>query len=284
MTSDQPAWAAIDAANGVARRAVSRNDGDNARPPRPLPPAMRLPLALASAPRLTAGDFFEGPRPRNRGRDRPCGRPPAQIPACGEPPELDQPRLVRMQLQTEPREPVAKIGEEPQPGDAAASRILRRVRTDFVSWATTGAILPPPRGRLLRSFLEPQVDSRALWEEPTPNRCAARLGQQVRPEWWIWSKNSSSPGICTSWARPTKPTYPPGRTDLRACVNASGMPTASLTLCEPRPFVSSLTFATNVLAALGEDVGGAELGSQRLTIGMAAGNDDAVCAQLLRGQ
>ena len=33
--------------------------------------------------------------------------------AGGEPPELDQPRLVRMQLQAELREPVAQIGEEP---------------------------------------------------------------------------------------------------------------------------------------------------------------------------
>ena len=31
----------------------------------------------------------------------------------GVPPELDQPRLLRMQLQTELREPVAQIGEEP---------------------------------------------------------------------------------------------------------------------------------------------------------------------------
>jgi hypothetical protein len=29
------------------------------------------------------------------------------------PPELDQPRLVRMQLQPEPRQPLAKIGPEP---------------------------------------------------------------------------------------------------------------------------------------------------------------------------
>src|SRR5215218_5061403 len=33
--------------------------------------------------------------------------------AGGEPPELDEARLVGMQLQTELREPVAKIGEEP---------------------------------------------------------------------------------------------------------------------------------------------------------------------------
>jgi hypothetical protein len=31
----------------------------------------------------------------------------------GEPSELDQPRLLRMQLQPELREPVAKIGKEP---------------------------------------------------------------------------------------------------------------------------------------------------------------------------
>ena len=31
----------------------------------------------------------------------------------GEPPELDQPRLLRMQLQPELREPVAQIGQEP---------------------------------------------------------------------------------------------------------------------------------------------------------------------------
>ena len=31
----------------------------------------------------------------------------------GEPPELDQPRLVRMQLQPELREPLTKLGEEP---------------------------------------------------------------------------------------------------------------------------------------------------------------------------
>src|ERR1035438_10168313 len=31
----------------------------------------------------------------------------------GVPPELDQPRLLRLQLQTELREPVAEIGEEP---------------------------------------------------------------------------------------------------------------------------------------------------------------------------
>ena len=31
----------------------------------------------------------------------------------GEPPELDQPRLLRMQLQPEPREPVAQVSQEP---------------------------------------------------------------------------------------------------------------------------------------------------------------------------
>jgi len=31
----------------------------------------------------------------------------------GEPPELDQPRLLRVQLQGELRKPLAKVGEEP---------------------------------------------------------------------------------------------------------------------------------------------------------------------------
>ena len=40
-------------------------------------------------------------------------RPPPLAVQGGEPPELDQPRLVDVQLQAEPREPLAKIGVEP---------------------------------------------------------------------------------------------------------------------------------------------------------------------------
>jgi len=43
-------------------------------------------------------------------------RPPEspRLPSLGgEPPELDQPRLLRMQFQRELREPLAKIGQEP---------------------------------------------------------------------------------------------------------------------------------------------------------------------------
>ena len=41
------------------------------------------------------------------------GDPAALSVSGGEPSELDQPRLLRMQLQSELREPVAEIGEEP---------------------------------------------------------------------------------------------------------------------------------------------------------------------------
>ena len=51
-------------------------------------------------------------KPRKLERLR-LGDPAALSVSGGEPSELDQPRLLRMQLQTELREPLAEIGKEP---------------------------------------------------------------------------------------------------------------------------------------------------------------------------
>ena len=61
---------------------------------------------------------------------------------------------------------------------------------------------------------------------------------------------------------------------------ASCVPTASITLCAPRPPVSSLTFLDAGVAALGDNVGGAELARESLPVGMAAERDDALGAEL----
>ena len=55
-----------------------------------------------------------------------------------------------------------------------------------------------------------------------------------------------------------------------ACIIDSWVPTASITECAPSPSVSSLTFATPVVAALLDDVGGAELAGERLPVGVPA--------------
>ena len=56
-------------------------------------------------------------------------------------------------------------------------------------------------------------------------------------------------------------------------------PTASRTTCEPWPPVSSRTLRDAVLAAFGDDVGGAELASQVGAYCVAAHEDDLLGAE-----
>ncbi len=49
-----------------------------------------------------------------------------------------------------------------------------------------------------------------------------------------------------------------------ACIIDSWVPTASITECAPSPSVSSLIRGHAVVAAFGDDVGGAELAGQLL--------------------
>ena len=62
----------LTAENAELRRRLSRDSSNSSLPPSSDPPA-------AKAKRRKA----VSQRDRCRGRDRPCGRPPAQIPACG---------------------------------------------------------------------------------------------------------------------------------------------------------------------------------------------------------
>ena len=64
---------------------------------------------------------------------------------------------------------------------------------------------------------------------------------------------------------------------------ASWVPTASITEWAPSPPVS-LDPGDAVVAALLDDVGGAELAGQRLAVCVAAERDDALGAELLRGE
>src|SRR5690242_6252106 len=70
-------------------------DGDT---PQPEPAVLRLPADMRKAE--------EGERLR-------LTRTPRRPAPGGEPPELDQPGLIRVQLQPEPRQPLAKLNQEP---------------------------------------------------------------------------------------------------------------------------------------------------------------------------
>ena len=69
-----------------------------------------------------------------------------------------------------------------------------------------------------------------------------------------------------------------------ACIIDSWVPTASMTECAPRPSVRSLISRDALVAALGDDVGGAELQGELLARLVAAHRDDPLGAQLLGGQ
>src|SRR5262250_3068103 len=75
------------------------------------------PLALGDGDTSDPDPPGPGPRadmrePQEIERLRPAQTPPRPIPS-GVPPELDQPRLVRMQAQPELRQPPAKLDQEP---------------------------------------------------------------------------------------------------------------------------------------------------------------------------
>ena len=61
----------------------------------------------------------------------------------------------------------------------------------------------------------------------------------------------------------------------------SCVPTASITLWAPSPFVSSLILLDALVAALLDDVGRAELAGERLAVGVAAHRDDPLRSELL---
>ena len=73
-------------------------------------------------------------------------------------------------------------------------------------------------------------------------------------------KNKSATGSSTSWKTPTR--WPPGRVERMAWVNDSWVPTASTTVCA-EPSGQLLDPCHSVVAALFDDVGGAELAGQR---------------------
>ena len=67
--------------------------------------------------------------------------------AAGEPSELDEPRLVGVQFQTELREPLAKVGEEPlriglmlEPGH----KVVGEPRDDHITVGVPSSPLPDP--------------------------------------------------------------------------------------------------------------------------------------------
>ena len=69
-----------------------------------------------------------------------------------------------------------------------------------------------------------------------------------------------------------------------ACIIDSWVPTASTTEWAPRPSVSSLILRDALIAAFGDDVGGAELAGQLLAGFVAAHRDDPLGAELPGGQ
>src|SRR5947209_12738874 len=69
-----------------------------------------------------------------------------------------------------------------------------------------------------------------------------------------------------------------------ACIIDSCVPTASMTLCAPRPWVRSLILATPSSAAFGNDVGGTELAGQLLSLLVVGERDDPFGAQVLGGE
>ena len=69
-----------------------------------------------------------------------------------------------------------------------------------------------------------------------------------------------------------------------ACIIDSWVPTASMTECAPSPSVRSLICGDALVAALVDDVGGAELAGELLPVGVAAHGDDPLGAELLGGE
>jgi hypothetical protein len=63
------------------------------------------------------------------------------------------------------------------------------------------------------------------------------------------------------------------------CID-SWVPTASTAECAPEPVGEFLHLRDELLAAFGEDVGGAELAGQGLSVGVTAGDDDPLRAEL----
>ena len=93
-------------------------------------------------------------------------RPRAARFAGGEPPELDQPGLVRVQLQPELREPLAKIGQEPlgvlpmlEPDD----EVVREPHDDHV---TAREPAPPPVGPQVEDVVEVHVGEQRRYRCP----------------------------------------------------------------------------------------------------------------------
>jgi hypothetical protein len=66
-----------------------------------------------------------------------------------------------------------------------------------------------------------------------------------------------------------------------ACSMASWVPTTSITLCTPRPPVSSLDLLDTGVAAFLDNVGGADLPRESLPVGVAAEREDPLGAELL---
>jgi hypothetical protein len=83
---------------------------------------------------------------------------PACLPVPGSvPPELDQPRLARVQFQTELREPAAQLVQEPfrvflilEPGD----EVVREAHDDHV---TVRVAVPPPVGPQVKDVVQVHV-------------------------------------------------------------------------------------------------------------------------------
>ena len=69
-----------------------------------------------------------------------------------------------------------------------------------------------------------------------------------------------------------------------ACIIDSWVPTASMTECAPSPSVSSLILRDALVAALDDDVGGAELAGELLARLVAAHRDDPLGAELPGGE
>ena len=69
-----------------------------------------------------------------------------------------------------------------------------------------------------------------------------------------------------------------------ACIIDSWVPTASITECAPSPFGQLLDPRDALVAALGDDVGGAELAGELLAGLVAAHGDDPLGAELLGGE
>jgi hypothetical protein len=91
--------------------------------------------------------------------------PPSTVPSS-EPPELDQPRLVRVQLQPEVRQPLAKLGQEPP-------RILLVLKPDGVvvsephdDHVTVRPVTPPPVGPQIEHVVQVHVREQRRYRCP----------------------------------------------------------------------------------------------------------------------